>query len=322
MAADVLRFAVEQAVLAPSSHNSQPWTFRVDEDAVDLFADPSRKLSAADPDGRELVISCGAALVNLELALAHKGREADVTFLPDPEEPALVARIAPGRTRRPSQCEEALFEAIQHRRTNRQPFYARQLPDAVIAQLEAAAASEGARFVTIAGDDRREALAELLATADVTQFKDKRFRRELAAWFRPNGSRQRDGIPGYALGFGRLASHFAAFAVRWLDLGRSQAAKTRDLVHASPLLAAIVTDGDEPADWVRAGRALERVLLLATAEGAAASFLNQALEVPGLRTEVRRLLGDFGEPQLLLRLGYAPQAGPALRRPLAEVLIP
>ena len=81
-------------------------------------------------------------------------------------------------------------------------------------------------------------------------------------------------------------------------------------------------DGDEPADWVRAGRALERVLLLATAEGAAASFLNQALEVPGLRTEVRRLLGDFGEPQLLLRLGYAPQAGPALRRPLAEVLIP
>ena len=111
----------------------------------------------------------------------------------------------------------------------------------------------------------------------MTQFKDKRFRRELAAWFRPNGSRQRDGIPGYALGFGQLASRFAAFAVRWLDLGRSQAAKTRDLVDASPLLAAIVTDGDEPADWVRAGRALERVLLLATAEGAAASFLNQAL---------------------------------------------
>ena len=88
MAADVLRFAVEQAVLAPSSHNSQPWTFRVDEDSVDLFADPSRKLSAADPEGRELVISCGAALVNLELALAHKGRKADVAFLPDSEEPA------------------------------------------------------------------------------------------------------------------------------------------------------------------------------------------------------------------------------------------
>ena len=142
MAADVLRFAVEQAVLAPSSHNTQPWT----PGSTKMRSISSRTRAASSrprtPDGRELVISCGAALVNLELALAHKGREADVTFLPDPEEPALVTRIAPGRTRQPSQNEEALFEAIRHRRTNRQPFYARQLPDAVIARLEAAAASE------------------------------------------------------------------------------------------------------------------------------------------------------------------------------------
>jgi hypothetical protein len=317
---DELQIAVEQAVRAPSSHNTQPWSFRVEGNVVGLYADVRRRLPSVDSEGRELVISCGAALFTLEVAIAHLGYEPQVDVLPDPQTPELIAMVTAGPDRPPSELADKLFKAIPYRRTNRQPFYARPVPEALIAGLAGAAASEGARFVAITAGDERAGLADLLARADVIQFKDKAFRHELAARFRPNSSRRSDGMPGYALGFGGLSSRLATFAVRWFDLGRSQAAKSRRLLAASPLLGAIVTDGDEARDWVRAGRALQRVLLLATVEGVSVSFLNQAVEVPELRKELWRLIGPEGSPQLLLRFGYAPQVRPAPRRPLAEVL--
>jgi hypothetical protein len=318
---DVLRSAVERAVRAPSSHNTQPWSFRIDGEAVRLYADASRRLPHVDPDGRELVISCGAALFTLEVAIAHLGYEPRVDALPDPSEPDLIAVVTLGPARRPSVLAEKLFEAIPHRRTNRRTFYERAVPETVISAIAAAAASEGARLVRIAADDERAEVADLLARADVVQFHDKGFRRELATWFRPNGSQHRDGMPGYSLGFGDLSSRLAGLVLRRFDLGRSRASRSRELVASSPLLGAIVTDGDGPRDWVRAGRALQRALLLATAEGVSVSFLNQAVEVPELRDDLRTLIGAEGIPQLLLRFGYAPQARPVPRRPLAEVLV-
>jgi hypothetical protein len=154
----------------------------------------------------------------------------------------------------------------------------------------------------------------------VIHFGDRRFRRELAAWFIPNRSKRDDGIPGYALGFGDLGSRLAPVAVRTLDLGRSQASKSRKLTASAPLLALLTTDHDAAADWLRAGRALQRVLLEATAAGVSVSFLNQPLEIPELRAAVRRLVGVEGAPQLLLRLGYGPRARPTPRRPVADVM--
>ena len=128
-------------------------------------------------------------------------------------------------------------------------------------------------------------------------------------------------MPGYSLGFGNLSSKLAGSVLRRFDLGRSQVSKSRKLATSSPLLGLIVTDGDEPRDWVYAGRALQRILLEATSEGVSASFLNQAVEVPQFRDQLRGLVGSSGSPQLLLRFGYAPQARPVPRRPLAEVLV-
>jgi hypothetical protein len=99
---DELRFAVEQAVLAPSSHNTQPWQFRLDGDTVELYADRHRVLHVIDPQDRELVISCGAALLNIELAIAHLGRAHDVEVFPEPGDPDLLARVTLGRTVKPA----------------------------------------------------------------------------------------------------------------------------------------------------------------------------------------------------------------------------
>ena len=109
--------------------------------------------------------------------------------------------------------------------------------------------------------------------------------------------------------------------VRTFDMGNGQAAKDRQLAEGSPVLAILGTEDDTPTDWLAAGQALAGVLLRAQAEGVAASFLNQPIEVPELRPQLRDAIGRSGFPQLLLRMGYGPEVKPTPRRTVEEVLI-
>ena len=136
-----------------------------------------------------------------------------------------------------------------------------------------------------------------------------------------NRSRSRDGVPGYAFGFGDIMSAAGPLVVRTFDMGGGQAAKDRQLAEGSPVLAVLGTEGDTPADWLAAGQALAKVLLRAQAEGVSASFLNQPVEVPELRPQLRDVIGRTGFPQLLLRMGYGPEVRPTPRRTVEEVLI-
>lgn len=314
-----LRALVRYAVLAPSGHNTQPWRFAVGADALELRADRTRALPVVDPADRELTISLGAALYHLRLAARRFGRVATVDLLPAPHDPDLVARLrlAPGPE--PSGEERRLFAAIPRRHTNRGPFASRPVPPEVIEQMGAAAAVEGAWLHVVAGDARL-ALAELIAEGDRRQMADAAFRRELAAWVRPNRSDRPDGIPGYTQGIGDLASIMGPLVLRTFDLGRGQAAHDRELALGSPLLAVLGTAGDEPSDWLAAGQALARLLLVARDAGVQASFLNQAIEVEPLRAEVHRLLRWPGAPQLVLRFGFGREVRPTPRRPVADVL--
>jgi hypothetical protein len=319
--ADRLGFAVRFAILAPSSHNTQPWLFRIDGDTMSVRADRRRALPVVDPDGRELVISCGASLPNLQVALGHFGQEAEAEHVPDPDDRDLLARLSLGGAREPTPSEEALFAAIPKRHTNRKRFRDQAVPNELVRAFQAAAACELAWFAPLLDEERRRAAADLVAEGDRVQFRDKRFRRELAAWSVPNRAPRRDGIPGYALGFGDFASLAGPLVVRALNVGRSRAARDRELAASSPLLGVIGTERDAPADWLAAGRVLERVLLQARSRGVWAAFLNQPIEVPDLRLRVRELAGVAGFPQLLLRMGYGPEPRPTPRRPVSEVLL-
>jgi hypothetical protein len=186
--------------------------------------------------------------------------------------------------------------------------------------LETAAVREGAWLQPVTGFGR-DALADLIAEGDRIQMADRHFRRELAAWMTPNRSRSRDGIPGYALGLGDFMSAAGPLVMRTFDFGTGRAAKDRELALGSPVLAALGTTGDAPRDWLAAGQALQHVLLRAWLDGLAASFLNQAVEVPELRHRLQVLTGFQGFPQLVLRLGFGGKgAQPTPRRPVADVL--
>jgi nitroreductase len=318
-----LRAVVKYAVRAPSSHNTQPWLFRVAANEIALYADRSRGLPVVDPDDRELVISCGATLFHLRLALRHFGCGETVVVLPDPDDPNLLARVRLQGSHEPTDEEHALFGAIPRRRTTRLPFPPRPIAANVLAALAAAAAPEGAWLHFLAAPRLRDTAADLVAQGDRLQMTDPHFRRELAAWLRPNWSDRGDGMPGFAFGFGDVMAALGPLVVRTFDVGEGRAARNRELALGSPALAVLGTAADGVRDWLAAGQALARVLLRAEVAGVTASFLNQPIEVPELRPSLQGLVGGTGYPQMLLRLGYKSQKTllPTPRRPAEQVLI-
>lgn len=316
------RAALRYAVLAPSSHNAQPWLFRVADRTVELWLDRSRALPVADPDDRELTMSCGAALYHLRLALAYFGVATQVAVVPDRDEPDLLARVTLREGTLPDEAERELFHQIPRRRTNRRTFEPKPLPQSLEHALVEAARAEGAWLEIVEEEEDRGWLADLVAAADRRQLADKRFRRELAAWCHPNVSRRRDGIPGSGYGYGAVASLGMPLVLRTFDVGDGRAARDRELALGSPTLAVLGSDDDSAAALVRAGQAVARIALLASAAGASMSYLNQPIEVEDLRPEVERLLDLPGRAQLILRLGYGPPVPPTPRRPVGEVLIP
>ncbi len=320
-ASEKLRAAVKYAVRAPSSHNSQPWLFRITAgDALELRADRARGLPVVDPDDRELVISCGAALFQLCVALRHFGCAPRVERLPDRTDPDLLARIRLSGAWERTAEDEGLFQAIAARRTNRLPFERRSLPGQLGPALEAAAQAEGVWLHLFRTNQARLAVADLVAEADRLQMADKRFRRELAAWLRPNWSDRGDGVPGFALGHGDVMSAAGPLVVRTFDVGGGQAARDRELAVGSPMLMLLGTARDSSTDWLAAGQGLARVLLRAQVDGVSASFLNQPVEVGDLRLRLLNLAGRAGFPQILLRFGYGRETPATPRRSPSDVL--
>jgi hypothetical protein len=290
--------------------------FRPRRDTIDVLVDRRRQLRTVDPDGREMLVSIGAAVFNLRVAVRAHGRENRVSFMPDPGEPDLAARITLGPSSAPTTGALALADAIPRRHTNRRPFADRPVPYGTMEELAAAAELENAVLTTV-DPALRAGVLSLTRTAETRMRADPRYRTELAAWTTPGGVGRRDGVPRQAFG-----PRDTDRALPLRDFAFGNGAPTATVAfEPEPTLILLYTAGDLRADWLRAGAALQRVLLTATQRGLAATPLSQLLEVPRLRS----LLADFVNHQVIqsvLRIGYP--TTPALatpRRPLSDVVV-
>ncbi len=316
-----LKLLLVYATLAPSIHNTQPWRFRITGDAVELYADHARQLPVVDPRGRELVISCGAALFHLRTAIRQFGHTCEIDLFPQGEASELLARVRLLDGPPPTPSERALFQAITRRHTDRGRLQARAVPRSVLTAAHVAAAKEGAALVLVA-DAKRQRVLDLILDADHIQMASSRFRRELAEHIVPDTSDAREGVPTSALGQGGLLSHLTPWMIRHLDLGDVRAGWDRRLVQGAPVLGALCTSGDTPKAWLWAGQALARVLLVLCRYGISVSYFNQPIEVPELRVKLRKALVRRDFPQMLMRMGYGGGGRPTPRRPVEEVLMP
>ncbi|MEV0494114.1 Acg family FMN-binding oxidoreductase [Streptomyces atratus] len=303
------------AVAAPSIHNTQPWRFRVDLDSrlLEVRVDRGRRLPMADPDLRAQHLSVGAALFNLRVAAVHLGWDPIVRLRPAADDSDLLAtvRLAGATTedaRQPARRD--LYQAVERRHTSRMPFTGRPVPDTIVTEMISSARAEGAHLDVpdIVGTRR---LLRLTRAAEARDAAHPARAAEVRTWITAPGADASYGIPLTALGprdaSGRMPVRDFTGA---LPAPRLPALRFER--HAQVALLWTSRDGRE--DWLRAGQALERVLLTATVHGVRTSMLHQAMEWPDLRAAMagsrRRCF-----PQLLIRFGYGPDGGSTPRAP-------
>ncbi|WP_405876866.1 hypothetical protein OG762_01035 [Streptomyces sp. NBC_01136] len=312
-------YLVRAAVTAPSLHHTQSWTF-VEESGdrgIEVHADATRRLLLTDPYGREMVIGCGAALFNIRLAMRHLGFNPVVEPFPHTGDPAFLARASWGAYGRPTHDEERMYGALSRRHTVRGPFRPDPLPTSLIDALREHASDEGATLHYIDADDERQRLAELVRAAEDVHGTDPGHVAEQVRWT------WRGARPG-----GVLADAVVTHPDRTTYAGRDYTDLTgtfplphRQRPSRTGLVAVLCTDRDDRVDWLRAGQALERILLYAAAHGVMAAFHTQPLELPRSRARIRESFTAGAFPQMILRLGYASSVRPLPRRPVADVYL-
>ncbi|MDZ7578699.1 MAG: hypothetical protein U0904_11085 [Candidatus Nanopelagicales bacterium] len=325
LAADAqLRLLVNYALLSPSPHNTQPWSWQQSGRTVRLLADQSRLLAVSDPDARELEIGCGSALEHLLMAMAAHGIQGQASLASD-HEPEELATVTLG-TGEPQWCAPAgmtaarLVDAMLTRRTNRMSFADPGVPDELLEALSGDAAAYDVLLHSVTPQESPE-LIRLIMEGDKAQMADREFRHELAHWMRPAGTKALDGMSADLLGQKGVAAKIAPLVVRTFDMGRSQAAKDEELTGGSPTLLVIGTREDNKASHMMCGQYLARFLLTLEAHDLAAAYMNQPCEVPELRGDVGSLV-DQQHPQLIIRVGHAPaRPHESVRRPLDDVLV-
>jgi hypothetical protein len=320
--ADQAGYLITTAARAPSVHNTQPWRFKVGEDAIELYADPRRKL-LVDPAGREMLISCGAALFGLRLAVRSLGYQPVVELLPDPDRLRLLARVRLRAGGPLTGTERRMLEAVPHRHTHRGPFADEPLPDGLLAALQHDARTEGATLALVEPGITYQQLADVVSAAGRRQDLDPVARAEIRRWSRALGSTRRDGVPAQAFPAGPVPAGRRGGRLRQrdFDLGRELGL----LAAGGPppqATAVLVTPGDGRADWLRAGQALHRLLAHAADRWVFASLYTQPLEAAAIRALIRARLGLPGAPQMLLQLGRARTTQATARRPPAELMEP
>ena len=314
--------AAEAAMLAPSVHNTQPWRLVLHPDGLDLFVDRDRHLGVLDPTGREAMISVGCALLNARVSFAASAatQHLAVARFPDPADPDHVAATA--FVAQPVTADElelaAFAPAVATRHSNRRRFSGDPVPTDVVDALVRAAAAEDTTLVPVLTDEHRIAVARLTQAADREQNADPAYRAELRRWTSVGDDRF-DGL-GAA-----VVPHVDGHSeddVPIRDFDTRGAGELPGLTRSSlsQRMFVLVTRDDDPPAWLRAGEALQRVLLELTTRGFVASLFTQPVEVDHVRDRLRVELGLAGHPALVIRVGWAPVSPATSRFPFSEVV--
>ncbi|MDN3027824.1 hypothetical protein [Streptomyces sp. S.PB5] len=302
------------ASLAPSPHNSQPWSFVEEghDHAFEVHLDAGRRLILTDPGGREAHIACGAALFNVRLAVRRLGFRPAVDLLPEPGRPGYLAHVGYAE-HLPADPEEALLaRAMPHRHTHRGHFGPDPVPAPLLDELREQALTEGAVLQVVDEPENLRLLTHLVRTAEAIHRADPGHRAELRRYVGPQGIPPRI-CPRHP--DGTLLAGRDYLGLSWCHIRRPQRWSPR-----TGTVAVLSSRYDTREEWLRSGQALQRVLLHAAAQDVMAAFHTQPLELPAPRAELRAHLTGGLFPQVVLRLGRTTELWHTPRRPPTEVL--
>ena len=313
-----MRELVRYATLAPNGHNTQPWSFTIKENAIEIHPDLTRRLPIVDPNDRELWISLGCALENLVIAARAFGYESEVTY-PDANSEYIGVRLA-----KSAPIMNSLFDAIPLRQNTRSEYDGQSIKNSDLDQVATLPLEPGVALRFITNPTDLETALEYVNQGNLSQYADNAFVDELIYWLRFNQKEVLASFDGlYTLCSGNPE------VPRWLGQmfvagtkPQQQADTDARKLRSSCGAVVVASEREDKTAWVRTGQVYERMALKMTSLNIKSAFLNQPIEVANLRLQFQSAmrLGD-SLPQLLVRFGYADPMPRSLRRPVEQVII-
>jgi hypothetical protein len=313
------RELIRHATLAASSHNTQPWRFRIQQDSITILSDFSRRCPAVDPDDSHLFKSLGCAAENLVHAAAAQGFSAHVRF--DPREDGVIVLL----NRDASARATDLYRAITKRQCVKTAYDGTPLGAPELELLEKAGEGRSVRTIMLLSAAEKDAVIDYVTRGNIAQLTDRAFRNELVSWIRFNPAeamRKGDGLAGRTSGQPALPTWLAKLIIGLVLTPKGQAETDATNIRRSSGVAVFVSNHDNKAGWIEVGRAYERFALQATALNIRTAFINQPIEVRQLRSQFESWLKlDRAHALLMVRFGHGPTAPFSLRRPIDDVII-
>lgn len=314
----LMRELVRYATLAPSSHNTQCWKFRLEDRAISILPDFSRRCPAVDPDDHHLFVSIGCAAENLLQAALANGLYGNAVF---EASAAKSLRIALEPT---TAVVTSLFNAIPERQSTRAEYDGKPISASELALLEKASRGKGVRAILLTEREALEKVLEYVVQGNTAQMHDRAFVDELKAWIRFSASdavRKGDGLYAASSGNPSAPSWLGSVLFSLFFTPKAENDKYAKHVRSSAGIAVFVSEAESPAQWIEVGRCYERFALQSAALGIRNAMLNQPVEVSALRPQFSSYLGlGGGRPDLVVRFGRGPKLPPSLRRPIDAVL--
>lgn len=296
------------AVLAPSSHNTQPWRFSVDGNSIVVSPDFERRLQVSDTANRELYLSLGAAIGNLKVAAHYFGWETAEVI--DEQEGVISKKIELQRGYKRTLEDEELFRAITKRVSNRRSHQNKVVPQKMQEAVQRFASDSGIQIELVEDSRQKSKIGELTGQGEEEAFSNINFRSELEKWVRPSSTKDRDGMPisGLVSPYGRLPNFFVEkgfWAVVKSGIGAGEAASiTKKLISQQTAGVGVISAPDDPQSWMRAGELFEKIALKATSLGLSTSVLAVLIETGEFHKELQATINSKERPQMMFRLGY------------------
>lgn len=314
-----LKELVRYATLAPSSHNTQCWKFQVEDHAISILPDLSRRCPVVDPDDHHLYVSLGCAAENLIQAAKAQGLSGQITF-DNSGDGAVRIALEPSTV-----AVTPLFKAIPHRQCTRAEYDGQPLSTAELKLLETAGTGDGVRVMLLTERAEMETVLDYVVQGNTAQMNNPAFMKELKSWIRFNdqeASRSSDGLSGRTTGNPSIPRWLGNLLSKLLFRAQPENDKNIRYIRSSAGIAVFVSDVNDKIHWVEAGRCYERFALQATALGIRNAFVNQPVEEASLRPAFAGALGlGDGRPDLVVRFGRGAEMPRSLRRSLDAVIV-
>lgn len=302
-----IKFILQFAILAPSSHNSQPWRFNINDSKIEIFLDENRKLPFGDRHNRQAYISLGCAIENIIIATNYFNLESQCELIdsPDSLDKVAIIEIKQKLSKEKSEFNNLIFSILK-RRTNRGEYLKRLPPGDLLKKINSFS-NNFIKIFIISDQNRINNITEVVLKSSTTAMADKNFRVELSKYIKNNLTNSYIGIPAFGMNIPTPISFLVPRMIKYLNMNKISYKNDEKLLkNKTPVMVIIAANGDNKKIWIQVGRIYEKIALEATKIDLSTSIWGAPIESGNLEN-LQKILSTNLRPQVFFRLGYPKQ---------------